>query len=76
MQHWQQRARNLALTDKRKAHKQGSAIVDWMRKEADDRTKQDQVPQDGHLEIVPVVDHQDERVPVRAVRTDEDLEGS
>jgi hypothetical protein len=73
MQHWQQRARNKALTDKRKARKQGSAIVDWMRKEADDRAKQDQVPQDGHLASVPVVDHQDERVPVRAVRTDEDV---
>ena len=76
MQHWQQRARNKALGDKRKAHKQGEAIVDWIRKEADDRAKQDQVPQDGHLANVPVVDHQDERVPVRVVRTDEDLEGS
>jgi len=28
MQHWQQQARNRALTDKRKAHKQGEAIVD------------------------------------------------
>ena len=76
MQHWQQRARNLALTDKRKARKQGIAIVDWMRKEADDRAKQNEVPQDDNLEIVPVVDHQDERLPVRTVRTDEDLKGS
>ena len=76
MQHWQQQARNKALTDKRKAHKQGSAIVDWIRKEASDRAKQNEVPQDGHLANVPVVDHQGERVPVRAVRTDEDLEGS
>jgi len=73
MQHWQQRARNRALTDKRKAHKQGAAIVDYMRKAADDRTKQDEVPQDGHLANVPVVDHQDERVQVRVVRTDEDV---
>jgi hypothetical protein len=64
------------LTDKRKARKQGIAIVDWMRKEADDRAKQDQVPQDDNLASVPVVDHQDERLPVRVVRTDEDLEGS
>jgi hypothetical protein len=64
------------LTDKRKARKQGSAIVDYMRKEADDRAKQDEVPQDGHLANVPVVDHQGERVPVRAVRKDEDLAGS
>ena len=76
MQHWQQQARNKALTDKRKANKQGSAIVDWMRRTADDRAKQDEVSQDGHLESVSVVDHQDERVPVRVVRTDEDLEGS
>jgi hypothetical protein len=61
------------LTDKRKAHKQGSAIVDWIRKEADDRAKQDQVSQDDHLANVSVVDHQDERVPVRVVRTDEDV---
>jgi uncharacterized GH25 family protein len=61
------------LTDKRKARKQGAAIVDWIRKEADDRAKQDEVPQNDHLEIVPVVDHQDERVPVRVVRTDEDV---
>ena len=76
MQHWQQQARNKALTDKRKAHKQGSAIVDWMRRTADDRTKQDEVSQDDNLASVPVVDHQGERVPVRVVRTDEDLEGS
>jgi len=44
-----------------------------MRKAADDRTKQDVVPQDGHLANVPVVDHQDERVQVRVVRTDEDV---
>jgi hypothetical protein len=44
-----------------------------MRKAADDRTKQDEVPQDGHLANVPVVDHQGERVPVRVVRTDEDV---
>jgi len=73
MQHWQQQARNCALTDKRKAHKQGAAIVDYMRKAADDRAKQDQVPQDDSLASVPVVDHQGERVPVRAVRTDEDV---
>ena len=76
MQHWQQQARNKALTDKRKAHKQGEAIVDWMRSRADDRAKQDQVPQNDNLARVPVVDHQGERVPVRVVRTDEDLEGS
>jgi hypothetical protein len=76
MQHWQQQARNRALTDKRKARKQGSAIVDWMRKEADDRAKQNEVPQDDHLASVPVVDHQGERVPVRAMRTDENLAGS
>jgi hypothetical protein len=75
MQHWQQKARNKALTDKRKARKQGGAIVDWMRKEASDRAKQDQVPQDDHLASVPVVDHQGERVPVRAVRTDKDVSG-
>jgi hypothetical protein len=73
MQHWQQQARNRALTDKRKARKQGTAIVDWIRKEADDRAKQDQVPQDENLASVPVVDHQGERVPVRVVRTDEDI---
>jgi len=73
MQHWQQQARNRALTDKRKARKQGTAIVDWIRKEADDRAKQDQVSQDDHLANVSVVDHQDERVPVRVVRTDEDV---
>ena len=76
MQHWQQQARNKALTDKQKAHKQGTAIVDWIRRRVDDRAKQDQVPQDGHLANVPVVDHQDERVQVRVVRTDEDLERS
>lgn len=76
MQHWQQQARNKALTDKRKAHKQGIAIVDWMRKAADDRTKQDEVSQDDSLASVPVVDHQGERVPVRAVWTDEDLKES
>ena len=76
MQHWQQQARNRALTDKRKAHKQGAAIVDWMRKEADDRAKQNEVPQDDSLANIQVVDHQGERVPVRAVWTDEDLEGS
>jgi cytochrome P450 len=73
MQHWQQQARNRALTDKRKAHKQGAAIVDYMRKAADDRTKQDEVPQDDSLESISVVDHQGERVPVRTVRTDEDV---
>jgi len=73
MQHWQQQARNRALTDRRKARKQGTAIVDWMRKEADDRAKQNEVPQDGHLANVPVVDHQGERVPVRAMRKDEDV---
>jgi len=61
------------LTDRRKARKQGTAIVDWMRKEADDRAKQNEVPQDGHLANVPVVDHQGERVPVRAMRKDEDV---
>jgi hypothetical protein len=61
------------LGDKRKARKQGIAIVDWMRRTEDDRTKQNEVSQDGHLESVPVVDHQDERVPVRVVRTDEDI---
>jgi hypothetical protein len=76
MQHWQQQARNKALGDKRKARKQGIAIVDWIRKEESDRAKQDQVPQDDNLAIVPVVDHQDERVQMRVVRTDEDLEGS
>jgi hypothetical protein len=76
MQHWQQQARNRALTDKRKAHKQGAAIVDYMRKAADDRAKQDEVPQDNHLASISVVDHQGERVPVRVVRTDEDLEES
>ena len=76
MQHWQKQARNRALTDKRKAHKQGAAIVDWMRKEADDRAKQNKVPQDDSLANVPVVDHQGERVQVRVVRTDEDLAGS
>jgi hypothetical protein len=76
MQHWQQKARNRALTDKRKAHKQGAAIVDYMRKAADDRAKQNEVPQDGHLANVPVVDHQDERVPVRAVWQEEDLKRS
>jgi hypothetical protein len=44
-----------------------------MRKAADDRAKQDEVPQDDHLASISVVDHQDERVPVRAVRTDEDV---
>ena len=73
MQHWQQQARNRALTDKRKAHKQGSAIVDYMRKAADDRTKQDQVSQDDSLANIQVVDHQGERVPVRAVWTDENV---
>lgn len=73
MQHWQQQARNRALTDKRKAHKQGAAIVDYMRKAADDRTKQDEVPQDDHLASISVVDHQGERMPVRAVWTDEDV---
>ena len=76
MQHWQQQARNRALTDKRKAHKQGSAIVDWMRRTADDRAKQDEVPQNDNLADVSVVDYQDERVPVRVVRTEEDLERS
>jgi len=76
MQHWQQQARNRALTDKRKAHKQGAAIVDYMRKAADDRTKQDEVSQDDHLASISVVDHQGERMPVRAMRTYEDLEGS
>ncbi len=76
MQHWQQQARNRALTDKRKAHKQGSAIVDWMRSRADDRAKQDEVPQNDNLADVSVVDYQDERVPVRVVRTEEDLERS
>ena len=76
MQHWQQQARNRALTDKRKAHKQGAAIVDYMRRTADDRTKQDEVPQDNSLANIQVVDHQGERVPVRAVWTDEDLKGS
>jgi U3 small nucleolar ribonucleoprotein component len=76
MQHWQQQARNRALTDKRKAHKQGAAIVDYMRRAADDRTKQDEVSQDDSLANIPVVDHQGERVPMRAVWTDEDLEGS
>jgi len=76
MQHWQQQARNRALTDKRKAHRQGTAIVDYMRRAADDRTKQDQVPQDDSLASIPVVDHQGERMPVRAVREDKDLEGS
>jgi len=73
MQYWQQQARNRALTDKRKAHKQGSAIIDWMRRTADDRAKQDQVPQDDDLANIPVVDHQGERMPVRVVRTDEDV---
>ena len=76
MQHWQQQARNRALTDKRKARKQGEAIVDWMRRTADDRTKQNEVSQNDNLASFPVVDHQGERVPVRVVRTDEDLEGS
>ena len=73
MQHWQQQARNRALTDKRKARKQGEAIVDWMRRTADDRTKQNEVSQNDNLASFPVVDHQGERVPVRVVRTDEDL---
>jgi hypothetical protein len=47
-----------------------------MRRTADDRTKQDEVPQDNGLASIPVVDHQGERVPVRAVWTDEDLKGS
>jgi len=47
-----------------------------MRRAADDRTKQDQVPQDNNLAGISVVDHQDERVQVRAMRKDEDLEGS
>jgi len=64
------------LTDKRKAHKQGTAIVDYMRKEADDRAKQNEVPQDDHLASISVVDHQGERVPVRAMRKDEDFERS
>jgi len=76
MQHWQQQARNRALTDKRKAHKQGTAIVDYMRRAADDRAKQNEVPQDDSLANISVVDHQDERVQVRAMRKDEDLEGS
>ena len=73
MQHWQQQARNRALTDKRKAHKQGAAIVDYMRRAADDRTKQDEVSQDDSLASISVVDHQGERMPVRAVRKDEDV---
>jgi len=76
MQHWQQQARNRALTDKRKAHKQGAAIVDYMRRATDDRTKQDDVSQDGSLANIPVVDHQGERMPVRAMRKDEDLKRS
>jgi hypothetical protein len=44
-----------------------------MRKAADDRTKQDEVPQDDHLANIQVVDHQGERVPVRTVWTDEDV---
>jgi len=76
MQHWQQQARNKALTDKRKAHKQGAAIVDYMRKAADDRAKQNEVPQDDSLAGISVVDHQGERMPVRAVWTDEDFERS
>jgi U3 small nucleolar ribonucleoprotein component len=73
MQHWQQQARNRALTDKRKAHKQGAAIVDYMRRTADDRTKQDEVPQDNSLANIQVVDHQGERVQVRAMREDENV---
>lgn len=73
MQHWQQQARNRALTDKRKAARQGSEIVEWMRRTADDRAKQNEVPQDDNLADVSVVDHQGERVPVRTVRTDEDI---
>jgi U3 small nucleolar ribonucleoprotein component len=76
MQHWQQQARNRALTDKRKAHKQGAAIVDYMRKAADDRAKQDEVSQDDSLANIQVVDHQGERMPVRAMRKDEDVEES
>jgi U3 small nucleolar ribonucleoprotein component len=64
------------LTDKRKARKQGSAIVDWMRITADDRAKQNEVPQDNSLANIQVVDHQGERVPVRAMRKDEDLKES
>jgi len=64
------------LTDKRKAHKQGAAIVDYMRRAADDRAKQDEVPQDDSLANIPVVDHQGERMPVRAVWKEEDLKRS
>jgi U3 small nucleolar ribonucleoprotein component len=44
-----------------------------MRKAADDRAKQDEVSQDNSLANIQVVDHQGERVPVRAVWKDEDV---
>jgi len=59
------------------AYKKGRAEMDEKQRQVNsDRAKQDEVPQDDHLASVPVVDHQGERVPVRVVRTDEDLKGS
>lgn len=58
MQHWQQQARNRALGDKRKAAKQGNAIVDWMRSKHD-RDRKEQVQENGGVDAVQDVDIKD-----------------
>jgi hypothetical protein len=59
------------------AYKKGRAEMDEKQRQVNsDRTKQDEFSQDDSLANIQVVDHQGERVPVRAVWTDEDLERS
>lgn len=54
MTHWQRRAQNKASEDRRKGHKQGIAIVDYMRRTQDEREREISVQKDQEMAGLPL----------------------
>ena len=77
MTHWARQARNKAMGDKRKAEKQGSALVDFMRSQNGTNGKREnQISPDNSLETPSDGDDQGSGEPLPALRDKEDADGT